>query len=109
MPSSAAAIEADLQYRQIFEATSDGLVVNDPDTGIVVEVNPAFCRMHGYDYDELIGVHPSAFIHPDDQHLFASFLDAFRAGGTFHAQARDVRKDGSTFEVEVRAEAFRFR
>ena len=40
-------LEREEQYRRIFEATSDGLIVNDLDTGLVVEVNPAFCRMHG--------------------------------------------------------------
>lgn len=99
----------DVAYRQIFEATTDGLVVNDPDTGVVVEVNPAFCAMHGYAYEELIGADPTTFIHPDDHHLFADFLTAFKEGRRFHANARDVRKDGSVFEVEVRAEAFLFR
>ena len=50
-------LEREEQYRRIFEATSDGLIINDFDTGLVVEVNPAFCRMHGYEYDELIGIH----------------------------------------------------
>lgn len=109
MGRPAVAVEQDLQYRQIFEATSDGLVVNDPETGVVVEVNPAFCRMHGYAYEELVGVHPTVFIHPDDHHLFGAFLEAFQTGATFKADARDVRKDGSVFDVEVHAEAFVFR
>lgn len=109
MLSSPNVLAGDVQYRQIFEATTDGLVVNDPETGVVVEVNPAFCHMHGYGYDELIGQHPTTFIHPDDHHLFAAFLDAFHSGETFHAHARDVRKDGSVFDVEVRAAPFEFR
>ena len=42
----------------------DGLVIiNDLATGTIVEVNPAFCRMHGYRRDELIGTLPtSSFI-----------------------------------------------
>ena len=55
-------------YRAIFEASSDGLVINDADTGIVLEANPAFCRMHGY--DQMVGLHPTVFIHPDSHHLF---------------------------------------
>src|SRR5204863_1169034 len=38
--------EKEQQYHGIFSATSDGLVINDLD-GHVVEVNPAFCEMHG--------------------------------------------------------------
>jgi PAS domain S-box-containing protein len=46
--------EAEARYRSIFEATSDGLIILDPDSRIV-EVNPALCRMHGYTREELIG------------------------------------------------------
>ncbi len=62
--------EAVEQYRGIFEATSDGLAVNDMD-GTLVEVNPAFCRMHGYTREEMLRVQPAGFIHPAYQHLFA--------------------------------------
>ena len=61
--------EREQQYRDIFEATSDGLIINDLETGIVVEANPAACRMHGYSYEELIGLHPHVFIHPDVREL----------------------------------------
>jgi PAS domain S-box-containing protein len=102
-------LEREEQYRRIFEATSDGLIVNDLDTGLVVEVNPAFCRMHGYEYDELIGIHPSAFIHPDDHHLFVEYIEAVSEGREFRARAREVRKDGSIFHVEVHGTTFLFR
>jgi PAS domain S-box-containing protein len=102
-------LEREEQYRRIFEATSDGLIVNDLDTGLVVEVNPAFCRMHGYEYDELIGIHPTTFIHPDDHYLFAEYIDAVSEGGEFRARAREIHKDGSIFHVEVHGTTFLFR
>jgi PAS domain S-box-containing protein len=101
--------EREEQYRRIFEATSDGLIVNDLDTGLVVEVNPAFCRMHGYEYDELIGLHPTTFIHPDDHHLFAGYIEAVSEGREFRARAREIHKDGSVFHVEVHGTTFLFR
>ena len=102
-------LEREEQYRRIFEATSDGLIINDFDTGLVVEVNPAFCRMHGYEYDELIGIHPTMFIHPDDHHLFAEYIDAVSEGREFRARAREIHKDGSIFYVEVHGTTFLFR
>ena len=102
-------LEREEQYRRIFEATSDGLIVNDRDTGLVVEVNPAFCRMHGYEYEELIGIHPTTFIHPDDQHLFAEYIEAVLEGREFRARAREIHKDGSIFYVEVHGTTFLFR
>jgi len=102
-------LEREEQYRRIFEATSDGLIINDFDTGLVVEVNPAFCRMHGYEYDELIGVHPTTFIHPDDHHLFGAYIEAVSEGREFRARAREIHKDGSIFYVEVHGTTFLFR
>ena len=102
-------LEREEQYRRIFEATSDGLIINDFDTGLVVEVNPAFCRMHGYEYEELIGIHPTTFIHPDDHHLFAEYIEAVSEGREFRARAREIHKDGSIFHVEVHGTTFLFR
>ncbi len=102
-------LEREEQYRRIFEATSDGLVINDPETGVVVEVNPAFCRMHGYAYDELIGMHPTQFIHRDDHGLFVEYVQAISEGRDFRARARDLRKDGAAFDVEVHGTTFLFR
>jgi PAS domain S-box-containing protein len=100
--------EREAQYRAIFEATTDGLIINDPETGVVVEANPAACRMHGYSYDEFLGLHPTAFIHPDDHATFAEYLATVRAGGEFRVRARDVRKDGTPFYVDVRGSAFSY-
>jgi PAS domain S-box-containing protein len=91
--------DGDRRYRDIFDAVSDGLIINDIDTGIVLEANPAACRMHGY--DDMTGLHPSVFIHPNSHHLFADYFVALREGREFRCRAQDVRKDGTVFDVEV--------
>lgn len=100
--------ERETQYRGIFEATSDGLIVNDLETGAVVEANPAFCAMHGYACEELIGADPRTFVHPDHHPAFADYLAAARAGSTFRTRAVDVRKDGSRFPVEVHGSRYMY-
>jgi PAS domain-containing protein len=57
--------EREQQYQSIFETASDGLIINDLETGLVVEANPAACTMYGYAHDEFIGLHPTSFLHPD--------------------------------------------
>src|SRR5687768_5674321 len=99
----------DTDYEAIFAASTDGLVVNHPDTGIIEEVNPAFCRMHGYAREEMVGQHPGLFIYPDDIHLLPRYLEAIRAGIPFRVRARDIRKDGTIFFVEVHGTMFRYR
>lgn len=107
-PAVGAASDGEAAYRAIFEATSDGLVINELD-GTVVEVNPAFCAMHGFAREELIGRHPSLFIAPGSLPLLAEYVDAVRRGERFQARAADVRRDGTTFPVEVHGGPFTYR
>lgn len=101
--------EREQQYRDIFEASLDGLVINDPESGAIVEANPAACRMHGYTREEFLSLHPTAFIHPDWHRVFAEFVEIVRGGGQFRARAVDVRKDGTPFHVDVRGTQFLYR
>ncbi len=52
--------ESEEKYRSIFAAESDGLVVIDRATGIIIDCNDAFLLMYGYRKDEMIG-QPVAF------------------------------------------------
>jgi PAS domain S-box-containing protein len=90
------------QYRSIFEAVSDGIAIFDIDTGKFVEVNHAFCRIHGYEYNELIGLHPTKLIHPDSCHLFAEFIEKVQIGLEFDCEGIIIRKDRTPVEVEVK-------
>jgi PAS domain S-box-containing protein len=90
-------------YRIIFEAASDGMIISDTGTGCVVDANPAAIAMHGYTRAEFIGLHLMAYIHPDSQRLFTeSVLEAQPAGSIFDVPAVHLRKDGSSFYVDVR-------
>ncbi|MFT4922085.1 MAG: PAS domain S-box-containing protein, partial [Haloarculaceae archaeon] len=42
-------------YRDLFESVSDGLVVHDPETGEIRDVNDRYCELTGYDREELVG------------------------------------------------------
>ena len=62
--------------------------------------------MHGYAREELMGLHPTVFIHPDDHSLFEEYLQTVRAGEAFQGRAVDLRKDGTPFHVEVHGTPF---
>jgi PAS domain S-box-containing protein len=88
------------QYRGIFQASSDGLILLTSD-GKIVDVNPAVCKMHGYEREEMLKLEPKGIIHPDDHGLFDQFVTALKHGNPFACEARDIRKDGSVFDVQV--------
>ena len=95
-------------YRSIFEAASDGLIVHDVETGLVVAANPAAGVMHGYDREEFIGLHPTTFIHPDSQPLFSEYVQAVLSGGVLQPTIVHVRRDGSPFYAEWRGTALTY-
>jgi PAS domain S-box-containing protein len=106
--AEAALAEREAQYRSIFESTLDGLIISELD-GTIVEVNPAFCSMHGYTCQELVGQHSTLFIHPDDHLLFGEHLQTVRVGQAFQCRVVDLRKDGTPFHVEVHGTPFVYR
>ncbi|HMO95279.1 MAG TPA: PAS domain S-box protein, partial [Tepidiformaceae bacterium] len=94
------------QFRKVFEEISDGVILNDFETGTVAEANPAVCRMHGYTREEFVGIDPLKFIHPDYWEALRDYQEAVRAGNDYYVRAKDVRKDGSAFDVEVMGTGF---
>jgi PAS domain S-box-containing protein len=95
-----------LQYRSIFDAADDGLIIYDLETGLVVEANPAVCRMHGYTSAEIIGQPLTILIHPDKHDLFDTHIQAFRKDGVFDLRMQHIHRDGSRFYAEWRGAAF---
>jgi two-component system nitrate/nitrite sensor histidine kinase NarX len=89
-------------YRVIFEAASDGMIISDVETGTILDANPAAIAMHGYSRDEFIGLHLTAYIHPESQRLFIESANETQPGSNFDVPAVHLRKDGSSFYVDVR-------
>lgn len=46
---------ADIRYRRLFESAPYGILVLDAETGVVVDVNPAACRLLGYESKDMVG------------------------------------------------------
>ena len=100
--------ETDRPYRRIFEAAGDGLILNDLETGLVVEANLAAGAMHGYTREDFIGLHPISYIRPDSYAQFPKWVQAVRSGEVFEVTAEHVRRDGTPFTVEVRGSGCSF-
>ncbi len=97
------------EYRNIFEAASDGLVIYDIEKNLVVEANPAACEMHGYTRQEFIGLNPTVFMLPESHALFREHVRTVEPGDEFESLVVHIRRDGSPFHVEVRRSAINYR
>jgi PAS domain S-box-containing protein len=89
---------ADARYRALFESAVDGMVIYRPD-GVLLDANPAHCRMTGFARDELIGRHIAAFIDPAELATMPVRPDVTRRW----ARVERVlpRKDGGSVPVEI--------
>ncbi|MDR3576037.1 MAG: PAS domain S-box protein [Anaerolineaceae bacterium] len=96
------------QYRSIFDAAVDGLIIIDLETGLVVEANLAACVMHGYTRQEIIGQQLTAFVHPDSQNVFSEYIRAFQSDDKLNRRTLEMHRDGSTFYAEWRGSAFNY-
>lgn len=105
-PNLLSSEEIESQYRSFFEATNDGLIINDLKSGLVVEANPAAWLMHGYTREEFIGLELTAVIHPDSQYIFNESIEIFKSDGIFDIRVQHVHRNGSTFYAEWRGAPF---
>jgi PAS domain S-box-containing protein len=108
LPSQLSNEDKEQQYRIIFESASDGMIINDLETSRVVDANPAAIKMHGYMREEFIGMHPTTYVHANSQRLFTETANDAQPGGTFDVPAVHLRKDGTSFYVDVRRTAIPF-
>jgi PAS domain S-box-containing protein len=106
--AEAALTEREAQYRSVFESTSDGLLIFDLE-GKLVDLNPAAARMHGYSVEEFRRLEPSQFIHWNSLPRFEQFVEMVRSGREFRGRARDLRRDGTPFHIEVVGTGFIYR
>ncbi|MEF8840863.1 MAG: PAS domain S-box protein [Haloarculaceae archaeon] len=96
--------EYERAYREVFEGVSDGLVVHDPETGEILDVNERFCGMNGYERDELVGETVGLVTADETGHSYEEanrHVRRAREEGPQLFEWRNERKDGSTFPVEV--------
>ena len=90
------------RLRGVYDAAPVAMAISSAD-GILVDVNGAYCEMHGYERDELIGRSIQELVHPEDRDLVQTarkrpptereFAKPFRR--------RHLRKDGSVRWGEV--------
>jgi PAS domain S-box-containing protein len=97
------------EYRKIFDVAVDGLIISDRGSGLVVEANPAACRMLGYTREEMLGLELSNLIHPESKHQYNEEVRLFRDGEEIDIWIRDMRKDGVSAYSRWRAGALEYR
>ncbi|GGR67837.1 hypothetical protein GCM10008959_32480 [Deinococcus seoulensis] len=103
--AQAAQHELETRFRALFERSADGLVLIDPhDPDVpwrIVDCNEAFCRMNGYDQEDLIGasidlLHPYPMMAQEG----AELLQWIREEQPVHGEGAHLHRNGTVFPIE---------
>ncbi|HZM32852.1 MAG TPA: PAS domain S-box protein [Burkholderiales bacterium] len=94
------------QYRAIFNAAADALVLRDAQFRIV-DVNPAYERMSGYGRAEVLGKDHVVANPPETDAEIKALHRRALAGEPIMMETVRVRKDGTRHDVELRGVAIR--
>jgi PAS domain S-box-containing protein len=89
------------QYRAMFDAAADGLVLRDADFRIV-DVNPAFLTLTGYRREDVIGVDMPTVIPRELRERLLALHKRAIDGEHIQFEAPATAADGRTADVEVR-------
>ena len=98
--AEAALRESEEQHQAILQTAMDGFCLIDME-GRLLEVNEAWAEMSGYSAEELLGMRihnlaPSGNASDIDVHMKKAIAD-----GEDRFESRQLRKDGSAFDVEL--------
>jgi len=101
------AVLSQMRYRTIFDASTDGmLVVGSSD--IIRDANKTICEMFGYTYEEILQIKAKELAPSSAYESFKKLRSDVQDKGLFHLETKGLRKDGTTFDMEVFGKVFIF-
>ena len=93
---------ADEGVNQIEVDDTHFLVSRTDLNGTITYVNDDFCRVSGYERDELIGLNHNIVRHPDmPTAIFAELWKTIKKGQKWHGYVKNRAKDGGYYWVEA--------
>lgn len=99
-----ALMKSELNYRQIFNGSSDAIFIHDGKTGKIIDVNQQMLTMYGYEKDEVIGLSVDYFssgIKPYDFEGAEEKIKKTITAGTQIFEWQAKKKDGELFWTEI--------
>lgn len=91
-------VKREAQYRSVFEATSEGLVIHDMETLAIVDANPAYCRLCRTPREALIGQTSAAGI---DLETYQQYAATIKRQGQDRWESTIERPDGAAIHLEA--------
>lgn len=81
-------------YRTLFELSPTGALLEDI-SGLILDVNPAFCKSMGYNKKDLVGKKVEILVHPDSLGKVIKNIKLLKKGKILKHREKSLRKDGT--------------
>ena len=88
------------QYKSLIDLSPSGVILLDSE-GTIIDVNPAYCEIIGYETGELLGNNIGMLVHPDLKHKVTGNIEKILDGETLIKVVKSVRKDGTLVYLEL--------
>ncbi len=95
---------SEANYRRLFDAEPDAIIITDSETKRIVDANPAALKLYGYSYDEMCGrqaVSLSAEPQKSARHIQQIVSEETMVATGEIVQRQHKSKDGTVFPVEI--------
>ena len=89
------------RWELLFRATSRGIAVTDPASGLLEAVNPAWAAMHGGVEADFVGTTVAAALTPAAAARLPEVTATLQPGQMIAYESEHVRRDGSRFPVAI--------
>lgn len=99
--------QSEADFRGLLESLPDGVAVMTLE-GIVLDVNPAACRLTGLGREDLIGRHVRELVPPEKLSETLENYEKLVSGELTQLESYSFRSDGSIVPVVVRASRFMY-
>lgn len=85
-------------FRDLMDHSNEAVFFTDPESGKFIDVNETACNMLGYKRKELLNLGP---VDIQDKIPNMNPIEELRIKGNIAFEGRHIRKDGSTFPVDI--------
>ncbi|MBL9022585.1 MAG: PAS domain S-box protein [Myxococcales bacterium] len=100
--------QAELDYKQLFEAAHDAILVIDPDGEVVLDVNSRGCELYGMTRDEMIG-QSLVPLSPDPERGARMVAQTLASGSLVRFETVQNKRDGTPMHLDVNASCVEYR
>ena len=95
------------RFRHLFESSPDAIFVESID-GVILDVNPAACELHGMNREELIGQHVADLVPESLRDRVRETAREIQTQGDVSFDGYSLRRDGKEIPVDIRASSVSF-